>query len=78
MVKSLWFTSKKMLPTASTLIRAVVVLTLGKVTNSDPSFGVLAASTYGKVEPPSVDSEIITLGASSAVFVLLTSQVTVV
>ena len=41
---------------------------------SDPSFGVLAASTVPKVAPPSVDSEIFTSFASR--WVLLTAQVT--
>jgi hypothetical protein len=39
--------SKKMLPTASTLIRAVVVAMFGIVNASEPSFAVVAASTCG-------------------------------
>ena len=53
-------TSKKMLPTASTFTRAVVVGAFGIVTTSVPSFGVLAASTVGYVRPPSTESEIFT------------------
>ena len=40
-----------MFPTASTFTRAVVVSVFGSVTTSEPSFGVLAASTvdtYGR------------------------------
>ena len=49
-----------MFPTASTLIRAVDVVTFGIVTLSEPSFGVLAARTSGYVRPPSVDMLIAT------------------
>ena len=59
-VKSALETSKKTLPTASTLTRACVVATFGSVTACEPSFGVLAASTIGYVWPPSVESEIFT------------------
>ena len=52
--------SKNTFPTASTFIRAVVVETLGTVTVSVPSFGVVAARVTGKVVPPSVESEILT------------------
>ena len=52
--------SKKIFPTASTLTRANVVETLGKTTDSLPSLAVLAASTVGKVVPPSVESDILT------------------
>jgi hypothetical protein len=48
-VKFVFETSKKMLPTASTFTRAVVVSGFGSVTTSEPSFGVLAASTVGYV-----------------------------
>mgnify|MGYP001771087526 CR=1 FL=1 len=61
MVKLALEISKKILPTASTLMRAVVVAVFGMVTTSVPSFGVLAANTVGKVCPPSVDKEIFTL-----------------
>lgn len=61
MVKLASEISKKILPTASTLIRAVVVAPLGIVTDSVPSLVVLAAKTVGKVVPPSVDNEILTL-----------------
>src|SRR4051812_12485903 len=59
-VKSASEMSKKTLPTASTLIRACDVATFGTVTDCDPSFGVLSASTYGYVCPPSTDSVIFT------------------
>lgn len=53
--------SKNIFPTASTLMRAVLVVTAGMVTTSVPSLGVLAANTVGKVRPPSVEREIFTL-----------------
>ena len=58
--------SKKILPTASTLIRAVVTVArgFGMVTDSVPSLGVLASSTVGNVAPPSIDSRILTFAAS--------------
>ena len=46
-VKFVFETSKKMLPTASILTRAVVVSTSGIVTSCEPSFGMLSARTYG-------------------------------
>ena len=49
MVKLAFEISKKILPTASILIRAVVVGVFGIVNTSVPSLGVLAASTVGKV-----------------------------
>jgi len=52
--------SKKMLPTASTFTLAVVVATLGIVSASEPSLGVLLERTVGKVVPPSVDNDIST------------------
>jgi hypothetical protein len=70
--------SKKMLPTASTFILAVVVAVFGIVTFSDPSFAVLAESTVGNVVPPSVDKEIFTFAAlTGALLVLATFHVTV-
>jgi hypothetical protein len=60
-VKSALLMSKKILPTDSIFILAVVVATFGIVTVSVPSFGVLAESTVGKVVPPSVDKDIFTL-----------------
>ena len=70
--------SKKMLPTASTLTRAVEVVRLGSGTDSEPSLGVLAASTVGNVVPPSVESEILTIAALTGTPALLaTFQVTV-
>src|SRR5262245_34307779 len=69
--------SKKILPTASTLIRAVVVALFGTVMVSEPSLGVLAAMVIGKVLPPSVDREIFTLAALIGdAEVLATFQVT--
>ena len=52
--------SRKMLSTASTITLAVVVATLGIVSASEPSLGVLAERTVGKVVPPSVDNDILT------------------
>ena len=46
-VKSAPEMSKKTFPTASTLIRALVVATFGNVTDCEPSFGVAAARTCG-------------------------------
>src|SRR5262245_7659195 len=70
--------SKKTFPTASTLTRAVFVTTFGTATGCAPSFGVLAASTYGYDWPPSTDSEILTFAVpTGATFVSATSHVTV-
>ena len=52
--------SKKIFPTASIFILAVVEGVLGIVTASLPSFGVLATRVL-KVVPPSVEIEIFTL-----------------
>ncbi len=57
-----------MLPTASTLIRAVDVGISGIKTDSEPSLGVLAVRTVGKVVPPSVEREILTLAAVPLAF----------
>ena len=59
-VKSESEISKKMLSTASTFTLAVVVVTSGIVRASEPSLGVLAERTVGKVVPPSVDNDILT------------------
>ena len=68
--------SKKILPTASTFILAVVVAIEGIITVSVPSFGVLAEITVGKVTPPSVDKDIFTLAQlTGAAVVLFTNQV---
>ena len=48
-VMSELLTSKNTFPIASTLIRACVVVVFGSVTDCEPSFGVDAASTVGKV-----------------------------
>src|SRR6476619_5176400 len=78
MVKFVSDMSKKMLPTASTLIRARVELIAGTVTCSLPSLGVEARSVMGKVRPWSVESVIFTLAQlTGATFVLLTLHVTV-
>src|SRR5262245_44394169 len=63
MVKLALPMSKKTLPTASTLRRAVLVGELGTSTDCEPSLGVLARSTVGKVCPPSVDKTMRTLAA---------------
>ena len=60
MVKSVSEISKKIFPTASTFIRAVVVGVLGIETDSAPSFAVLAERIIGNVLPPSVESKILT------------------
>ena len=71
-------TSKKTFPTASILTRACEVTPIGIVTSAEPSFGVLAKSTVGKVWPPSVESEILTFATlTGAAVVLATFQVTV-
>ena len=70
--------SKKILPTASILILAVLVGVAGMLTASLPSFAVLATNTVGKVRPPSVESEIFTLAQlTGAAVVLATDQVIV-
>ena len=70
--------SKKIFPTASTFILAVVVGVLGIVNTSVPSLGVLAANTVGKVCPPSVDKDIFTLAQlTGAAVVLATAHVIV-
>jgi hypothetical protein len=61
MVKLVLEISKKMLPTDSTLILAVVVGVFGITNDSVPSLGVLADNTVGNVRPPSVEREIFTL-----------------
>jgi hypothetical protein len=77
-VKSVLDTSKKTLPTASIITRAVVVVTFGIVTTSDPSFAVVSASTYGYVKPPSVERLIFTSDALvGGASVLALSHVTV-
>ena len=78
MVKLVLDMSKNTLPTASTLILAVVDAPTGMVTASDPSFAVLANKTAGKVCPPSVDNEILTFAQlTGGRVVLFTSHVTV-
>ncbi len=70
--------SKKILPTASTFILAVVLAPTGIVTACEPSFAVLAAKTVGKVCPPSVDNEILTFAQlTGAAVVFATFHVTV-
>jgi hypothetical protein len=78
MVKLVFEISKKILPTASIFILAVVEGVFGITNVSVPSFGVLAAKTVGKVCPPSVDKEIFTLAQlTGAAVVLATAQVMV-
>ena len=78
MVKFVLEISKKILPTASTFILAVVVAVLGIVTACDPSFGVLATNTVGNVCPPSVLKDIFTLAQlTGEAVVLATFHVTV-
>lgn len=78
MVKLVFEISKKILPTASTFILAVVVGVFGITNASVPSFGVLAANTVGKVCPPSVLKEIFTLAQlTGEAVVLATAQVMV-
>ena len=77
-VKFVFEMSKKMLPTASTLILAVVVLTPGSVTSCEPSFGVFASSIVGYVKPPSVESRMLTFAQlTGAAVVFATFHVTV-
>lgn len=71
MLKFVLEISKKILPTASTFILAVVVAVLGIVTDCEPSFGVLAASTVGNVCPPSVLKDIFTLAQLTGATVVL-------
>lgn len=69
--------SKKIFPTASIFILAVVVGVLGMVTTSLPSLGVLATRVL-KVAPPSVEMEIFTLAQLTGdAVVLATFQVMV-
>jgi hypothetical protein len=69
--------SKKILPTASTLILAVVVGVFGIVTTSLPSLVVLATRVE-KLFPPSVEMEILTLAQlTGAAVVFATAQVIV-
>src|ERR1041384_4016819 len=69
--------SKKILPTASTFILAVVVGVLGIVTASLPSLAVLATRVL-KVAPPSVEMDIFTLAQLTGDAVVpATFQVTV-
>jgi hypothetical protein len=78
MVKLVLEISKKMLLAQATLMRAVLVGVFGTVMEDEPLFGALAANTVGKVLPPSVDSEIATLGQlTGAKLVLATFHATV-
>src|SRR3954464_14461584 len=73
--------SKKILPTASSLMRPCVVAAfavLGIVTTAEPLFGALATSTKGKEFPPSVEREIFTFAQlTGATFVFATDHVIV-
>lgn len=78
MVKLVLDISKHTLPMASTLTLAVALAPIGMVTCSVPSLGALATRTVGKVCPPSVDNEILTLAQlTGGSVVLFTSHVTV-
>ena len=70
-VKFVLLISKKIFPTASTFILAVVDGIVGITKASVPSFGVLATSTVGNVNPPSVLKEIFTLAQLTGVAVVL-------
>src|SRR5688500_7167021 len=63
MTKFAFETSKKMLQTASTLMRSCVVGVPGIVTTFDPSFAVVVGRTAGNDAPPSRDSAILTVDA---------------
>lgn len=63
--------SKKIFPTASTFILAVVDGVFGITKVSVPSFGVLAINTVGNVWPPSVLNEIFTLAQLTGAAVVL-------
>ena len=71
MVKFVFEISKKIFPTASTFILAVVVGVLGIVNACEPSFGVLAINTVGNVCPPSVLKDIFTLAQLTGEAVVL-------
>jgi hypothetical protein len=62
-VKLAFETSKKMLPTARTRMRQVVLGVFGTVMACEPSFGV-EASTFVQFVPPSVDRSIATFAAT--------------
>ena len=73
-VKLMFEMSKKILPTASTFILAVVVAVFGITNASDPSLGVLAANTVGKVCPPSVDIGYFYIGATYRAGICVVNQ----
>ena len=78
MVKFVLEISKKIFPTAATLILHCEDRLLGTVIAWEPSFGVLPMSVIGKLFPPSVDNKIATLAQFTGErFVLLTLQLTV-
>ena len=69
---------KKTFPTASTLTRLFELGVPGTVMVSEPSFGVEFARVNGKVNPPSIESEILTfVQLTGALAVLATFHVTV-
>ena len=69
---------KKMLPTASTLMRAVEVGVFGTLIVAVPLFGVLVARVNGKLLPPSSESRTRTFAQLiGAAEVLATFHVTV-
>ena len=78
MVKLVLEISKKIFPTASTLILQVLLNETGTLISSEPSLGVAAAKTTGKLFPPSVDNKMFTLAQfTGAPVVPFTLQVTV-
>ena len=63
---------------ASTFTRAEEETLFGTVIDCDPSFGVFASRVIGKVNPPSVESRILTFAQfTGATLVLAIFQVTV-
>src|SRR2546430_307967 len=70
--------SKKILSAACTLMRAVAVEIFGSKILAIPLLETLLASTIGKVEPPSVETRMLTLAAlMGGLAVPAISQVTV-
>ena len=61
-----------------TIRRTLLLFTLDSSTVCDPSFGVLATSSVGKVRPPSVDIRTLTVAAPGKLALPPTSHVTVV
>jgi hypothetical protein len=78
MIKFALDISKKIFASASIFILAVVLTIAGMVSDSEPSFGVLAVITVGYVNPPSVDRLIMTFATfTGGVLVPATSHIIV-